>query len=119
MLDCERHNAPRDRRLGNAESLAEESHENGLLEYPVYTRPASWRGRDAPPVLLSGHHALVRRWRRDEQLRRTAARRPDLLARLDPHALDAADLAVLAGCGWTVSDQGRLVLAGEAVADWT
>jgi len=105
--------------LGNADSLAEESHENGLLEYPVYTRPASWRGREVPPVLLSGHHAQVRRWRRDEQLRRTAARRPDLIATLDPAALDTADLAVLAACGWTVDDQGRLVSGAAAVADWT
>jgi tRNA (guanine37-N1)-methyltransferase len=103
--------------LGNAESLAEESHEDGLLEYPVYTRPASWRGREVPPVLLSGHHGQVRRWRRDEQLRRTAARRPDLVARLDPRALDAADLAVLAACGWVLSDQGRLVPEPPAVAD--
>jgi tRNA (guanine37-N1)-methyltransferase len=105
--------------LGNAESLAEESHENGLLEYPVYTRPASWRGREVPPVLLSGHHAQVRRWRRDEQLRRTASRRPDLVARLDPAELDAGDLAVLAGCGWVVGDRGRLVPESPAVADWT
>ena len=105
--------------LGNAGSLTEESHENGLLEYPVYTRPASWRGRDVPPVLLSGHHAQVRRWRRDEQLRRTASRRPDLVARLDPAELDAADLGVLAASGWALSDQGRLVPALPAVADWT
>jgi tRNA (guanine37-N1)-methyltransferase len=103
--------------LGNSESLAEESHENGLLEYPVYTRPASWRGREVPPVLLSGHHAQVRRWRRDEQLRRTASRRPDLVARLDPAQLDARDLAVLAACGWVVSRQGRLVPEPPAVAD--
>ncbi len=103
--------------LGNAESLTEESHENGLLEYPVYTRPASWRGREVPGVLLSGHHGQVRRWRRDEQLRRTAARRPDLVARLDPAELDAADLAVLATCGWVPSGQGRLVFEPPVVAD--
>lgn len=66
--------------VGNAESLVEESHEGGLLEYPVYTKPASWRGREVPEVLLSGHHGRVERWRRDERLRRTAERRPDLLA---------------------------------------
>jgi tRNA (guanine37-N1)-methyltransferase len=65
--------------MGNAESLSEESHEDGLLEYPVYTKPASWRGLDVPPVLLSGDHARIARWRREEALRRTAARRPDLL----------------------------------------
>jgi tRNA (guanine37-N1)-methyltransferase len=71
--------------LGNPESLAEESHAlagadlAGLLEYPVFTKPASWRGHDVPSVLLSGDHAAVARWRRAEALRRTAARRPDLL----------------------------------------
>ena len=65
--------------MGNAESLVEESHEDGLLEYPVYTRPASWRGLDVPPVLLSGDHAAVAAWRLEEARRRTAQRRPDLL----------------------------------------
>ena len=83
--------------VGNAESLVEESHEGGLLEYPVYTKPASWRGLDVPEVLLSGHHGRVARWRRDERLRRTAARRPDLLAALGPEQLDAADRAVVDG----------------------
>ena len=83
--------------VGNAESLVEESHEGGLLEYPVYTKPASWRGLDVPDVLLSGHHGRVARWRRDERLRRTASRRPDLLAALDPEALDAADRSVVDG----------------------
>jgi tRNA (guanine37-N1)-methyltransferase len=81
--------------VGNADSLLEESHEDGLLEYPVYTKPASWRGLDVPEVLLSGHHGAVARWRRDERLRRTATRRPDLLARLDDGTLSAADRAVL------------------------
>ncbi|CAN5339296.1 hypothetical protein BH09ACT12_BH09ACT12_09320 [soil metagenome] len=65
--------------MGNAESLAEESHTDGLLEYPVYTKPASWRGHDVPPVLLSGDHGAVARWRHDQSVRRTAERRPDLL----------------------------------------
>jgi tRNA (guanine37-N1)-methyltransferase len=73
--------------MGNAASLVEESHEDGLLEYPVYTRPASWRGLDVPPVLLSGDHAAVETWRRDQSRRRTAARRPDLLP---PSALGPA-----------------------------
>ncbi len=64
--------------MGNPESLAEESHEDGLLEYPVYTKPASWRGRDVPGVLLSGDHAAIAAWRRAESVRRTVARRPDL-----------------------------------------
>jgi tRNA (guanine37-N1)-methyltransferase len=86
--------------IGNAESLVEESHADGLLEYPVYTKPAVWRGREVPEVLMSGHHGRVDRWRRDESLRRTARRRPDLVAALDPAALDGADLAVLAEEGW-------------------
>jgi len=65
--------------MGNAESLVEESHEDGLLEYPVYTKPASWRGLDVPDVLLSGDHARVADWRRAEAVRRTAERRPDLM----------------------------------------
>ena len=64
--------------MGNPESLTEESHEDGLLEYPVYTKPASWRGHDVPPVLLSGDHAAIRAWRHDQAVRRTAERRPDL-----------------------------------------
>jgi tRNA (guanine37-N1)-methyltransferase len=66
--------------MGNAESLVEESHEDGLLEYPVYTKPASWRGRDVPDVLLSGDHARIARWRHEQAVQRTAERRPDLLA---------------------------------------
>jgi tRNA (guanine37-N1)-methyltransferase len=65
--------------VGNADSLVEESHEDGLLEYPVYTRPATWRGLDVPAVLLSGDHAAVAAWRADQARRRTAQRRPDLL----------------------------------------
>jgi tRNA (guanine37-N1)-methyltransferase len=102
--------------LGNAESLVEESHEDGLLEYPVYTKPAVWRGREVPPVLLSGHHAQVGRWRRDESLRRTARRRPDLLADLDPGDCDRADLAVLAAEGWQ-PDGSRFRPVPAPVAD--
>ena len=64
--------------MGNAESLLKESHEDGLLEYPVYTKPATWRGREVPPVLLSGDHAAIAAWRHDQAVRRTAERRPDL-----------------------------------------
>ncbi len=66
--------------VGNPESLVEESHEDGLLEYPSYTKPASWRGYDVPDVLLSGHHGRVAQWRRDQQVERTRLRRPDLLS---------------------------------------
>jgi tRNA (guanine37-N1)-methyltransferase len=66
--------------MGNPASLAEESHgASGLLEYPVYTRPATWRGLDVPAVLLGGDHAGIAAWRHDQALRRTAERRPDLL----------------------------------------
>lgn len=70
--------------VGNAESLVEESHSEGLLEYPLYTRPANWTDpagtvREAPQVLLSGDHARVAAWRREQATRRTAERRPDLL----------------------------------------
>ena len=66
--------------VGNPESLVEESHEDGLLEYPSYTKPSVWRGREAPPVLLSGNHGAVAAWRREQQIVRTRERRPDLLA---------------------------------------
>jgi tRNA (guanine37-N1)-methyltransferase len=81
--------------IGNADSLVEESHEDGLLEYPVFTKPAVWRGREVPEVLLSGHHGQIARWRRDERLRRTALRRPDMIAALDPTDLDTRDREVL------------------------
>lgn len=64
--------------VGNPESLVEESHESGLLEYPSYTKPAAWRGYEVPEVLLSGHHAKVAAWRHEQQLERTARVRPDL-----------------------------------------
>ncbi len=65
--------------MGNDESATDESFSAGLLEYPQYTRPAEFRGHDVPDVLLSGDHARVARWRRAAALRRTLARRPDLL----------------------------------------
>jgi tRNA (guanine37-N1)-methyltransferase len=65
--------------IGNPESLTEESHEDGLLEYPSYTKPASWRGLEVPPILLSGNHAAIAAWRREQQLERTRRVRPDLL----------------------------------------
>jgi tRNA (guanine37-N1)-methyltransferase len=65
--------------VGNPESLAEESHEDGLLEYPSYTKPAQWRGLDVPAVLLSGNHGAIAAWRREQQLERTRRVRPDLL----------------------------------------
>ncbi|WP_300343075.1 tRNA (guanosine(37)-N1)-methyltransferase TrmD [Nesterenkonia sp.] len=68
--------------IGNAESLTEESHSaDGLLEYPVYTKPAEWRGRRIPEVLLSGNHAKIEAWRREQSQQRTRRRRPDLWAK--------------------------------------
>ncbi|WP_433349809.1 tRNA (guanosine(37)-N1)-methyltransferase TrmD [Microtetraspora malaysiensis] len=85
--------------LGNAASVADDSFAPGamenLLEGPVYTKPPSWRGHDVPEILLSGHHGKIARWRRDEALRRTAAKRPELLARLAPEGLDKRDRQVL------------------------
>jgi tRNA (guanine37-N1)-methyltransferase len=65
--------------MGNPDSLVEESHEDGLLEYPVYTKPKEWRGHEVPDVLLSGDHGKIAAWRHDQRVRRTAERRPDLL----------------------------------------
>ncbi|GAA3073188.1 MULTISPECIES: tRNA (guanosine(37)-N1)-methyltransferase TrmD [Actinomycetes] len=67
--------------LGNPESLDEESHADGLLEYPVYTKPAVWRGHEVPEILLSGNHAKIDEHRRQEQLLRTRRIRPDLYAK--------------------------------------
>ena len=67
--------------VGNPESLVEESHEGGLLEYPSYTKPAEWRDRAVPPVLLSGNHAAIDAWRREQSIERTRRVRPELLPR--------------------------------------
>jgi tRNA (guanine37-N1)-methyltransferase len=74
--------------LGNADSLVEESHTAGLLEAPMYTKPASWRGLDVPEILRSGDHGRIARWRREQALARTARRRPDLLGDTRFHQSD-------------------------------
>ncbi len=66
--------------VGNPESLVEESHEEGLLEYPSYTKPPVWRDLEVPPVLLSGNHGAIATWRREQSLERTRRHRPDLLS---------------------------------------
>lgn len=81
--------------LGNPDSIAEESHAQGRIEYPHYTRPAVFRGEAIPEVLSSGHHAEVAKWRRRESLRRTRARRPDLLERFPPSEEERAILESL------------------------
>ena len=115
--------------VGNAESLVEESHEDGLLEYPVYTRPAAWEDagtvREVPAVLLSGDHGAIAAWRHRQRLQRTAARRPDLLpvsatagalADLDVRVAlpaDAPELLVLQRACWVregLAAQGRWVV---------
>jgi tRNA (guanine37-N1)-methyltransferase len=87
-----------------AASTAEESHSDSLLEYPHYTRPAVWRGRSIPEVLVSGHHANVARWRHEQRLLRTLQRRPDLLrtAQLSPR-----DQEYLRQHGWSTSASGE------------
>jgi tRNA (guanine37-N1)-methyltransferase len=100
--------------IGNAESLVEESHEDGLLEYPVYTKPAAWESsqgvtRAVPPVLLSGDHQAIAAWRHQQRLDRTAARRPDLLH--PSAALTAESLAITVA---QPSDAGELTTLQRA-----
>ena len=83
--------------LGNAESAADESFADGLLEYPQYTRPAAFRGWDVPEVLVSGDHGRVARWRRAQALARTLERRPDLIAARG--GLSEEEVALLAEAG--------------------
>ena len=83
--------------LGDPDAPAKDSHAEGLLEGPHYTRPAEFRGWPTPEVLLSGHHAEIEKWRRRESLRRTLARRPDLLRSA---SLDETDRKFLRGLGW-------------------
>jgi tRNA (guanine37-N1)-methyltransferase len=93
--------------VGNPESLVEESHSDGLLEYPVYTKPSNWRDREVPAVLLSGNHGKIAQWRRHEQYRRTAERRPDLLDAFDAGTLPRADRAAFGDLGYDIVE-GRL-----------
>lgn len=69
--------------LPDPECFQEESHYSGMLEYPQYSRPETWHSRTVPPILRSGNHALVARWRRKQSLLRTWLRRPDLYEKLD------------------------------------
>ena len=68
--------------LGNASSISDESFENGLLEYPQYTRPIEWKGLKVPEILLSGHHANIQKWRQEQSLKITQKKRPDLLKKI-------------------------------------
>lgn len=97
--------------LGNAESAPDDSFGAGegpmcgLVEGPAYTRPRTWRDLDVPDVLLSGDHAAIIRWRRDQALGRTARNRPDLIARLPGSALDARDRQALSDAGFAVNGE--------------
>ena len=97
--------------MGNAASLLEESHADGLLEYPVYTKPASWRGHEVPDVLLSGDHARIAAWRHAESVRRTAERRPDLAHAARVVDLDAAAAEISAA---VPADAGELLTLQRA-----
>lgn len=101
--------------IGNPESLVEESHSDILLEYPVYTKPAQWRGREVPEVLLGGNHQRVARFRRDEQIKRTASRRPDLITQLDVSTLNRKDRDQLWHAGFALQD-GQIIPKSEL--DW-
>ena len=81
--------------LSNDECFTEESHYSSLLEYPQYTRPFEWRGRKVPEVLITGHHANVDKWRREQSLERTAQRRPDMLEKAQLTAKDIKFLSDL------------------------
>lgn len=83
--------------LGDPQAAADDSHATGLLEYPHYTRPPEFRGWQVPDVLLSGNHAEIARWRREEALRRTLNHRPDLLSKA---ALSQEDLSFLRTLGY-------------------
>ncbi|MEZ0090718.1 tRNA (guanosine(37)-N1)-methyltransferase TrmD [Streptacidiphilus sp. EB129] len=100
--------------LGNAESHRDDSFAPGrmadLLEGPVYTKPADWRGRGVPEVLVSGNHGKIARWRRDQAFARTLANRPDLVERWDRDGMDKHDLAALGALGvWWDEEAGRFL----------
>jgi tRNA (guanine37-N1)-methyltransferase len=95
--------------LGNPASHEQDSHSDGLLEGPSYTRPEVWRDLPVPEVLRSGNHGAIARWRRDQALTRTFTRRPDLLAALPDDALDKHDLAHLARVRDPDFDPGKSV----------
>lgn len=99
--------------MGNPDSIVEESYTGAqsLLEHRQYTKPALWRGHEAPPVLLSGDHAKVDRFRRDDALTRTSEIRPDLIEALNCAELDKADRKTLMSLGWEVSGKNPKPLA--------
>ncbi len=96
--------------LSDESCYTEESHQGGLLEYPHYTRPPVWHGRAVPEVLLSGHHKNIARWRRDEALRLTLARRPDMLRQAE---LDKADRLFLQRLQQEIQEKNGFSDAGK------
>jgi len=90
--------------IGSMENVVEDSISSGLLQHPLYTRPAEFRGMEAPEILLSGHHANIEKWRREQSLQRTLERRPDLLLTAD---LDAADLKYLKSLGYEQPEEAE------------
>jgi tRNA (guanine37-N1)-methyltransferase len=102
--------------LGNPGSVADESHAAGLLEYPQYTRPREFRGREVPQVLLDGNHGEIRRWRRQQMLQRTRARRPDLWQRFAP---TAGDRPLLGDEGQKLAQRTHVALLHHPVLDRT
>ena len=97
--------------LGGADSLLEESHTDGLLEYPQYTRPAEFRGMKVPDILLSGNHPMVAKWRREQRVIRTALRRPELL---DKACLSDAERRLAAKA---IADSATAEQVDDAAAD--
>jgi len=87
--------------IGSMENVTEDSISSGLLQHPLYTRPAEYKGMETPEILLSGHHANIDKWRREQSLQRTLERRPDLLRTAD---LSAADLNYLKTLGYEMPD---------------
>ncbi|GIT45217.1 MAG: hypothetical protein Ct9H300mP11_31530 [Chloroflexota bacterium] len=83
--------------IGLMENVTEDSISSGLLQHPLYTRPAEYRGMETPEILLSGHHSNIERWRREQSLQRTLERRPDLLLTAE---LSATDLEYLKTLGY-------------------
>ena len=79
--------------LSDEECFTDESHYNGLLEYPQYTKPSLWRGKEVPEVLLSGHHKNIRDWRRAQSIKRTKLKRPDMykVAEITPEEREKTD----------------------------
>ncbi|WP_022868407.1 tRNA (guanosine(37)-N1)-methyltransferase TrmD [Schaalia vaccimaxillae] len=95
--------------MGNPDSIVEESYSDGLLEYPAYTKPRSWRGFDVPDVLLSGDHEAIRSWRLEQSLERTVSRRPDLILAMTTDHLNAQARQYLASRGYAAQAGQRAV----------